>query len=221
MAEFIYQEPFPLSEDTTEYRLLTKDYVKTVECDGRRILKVAPEGLELLAREAIADVSFYLRASHLQKLTRILDDPEATDNDKFVAYTMLLNQAVAAEGELPTCQDTGTAIVIGKKGEDVYTGCNDAEMLSKGIYETYRDRNLRYSQEVWVYKCDIPRPYCLSKAAANFAQLSSDFLSIELYAPDMIHSIAIVRRFPFPEPSAACQPESVSGKFCHAQVLST
>ena len=148
MAEFIYQEPFPLSEDTTENRLLTKDYVKTVECDGRRILKVAPEGLELLAREAIADVSFYLRASHLQKLTRILDDPEATDNDKFVAYTMLLNQAVAAEGELPTCQDTGTAIVIGKKGEDVYTGCNDAEMLSKGIYETYRDRNLRYSQVV-------------------------------------------------------------------------
>ena len=148
MAEFIYQEPFPLSEDTTEYRLLTKDYVKTVECDGRRILKVAPEGLELLAREAIADVSFYLRASHLQKLTRILDDPEATDNDKFVAYTMLLNQTVAAEGELPTCQDTGTAIVIGKKGEDVYTGCNDAEMLSKGIYETYRDRNLRYSQVV-------------------------------------------------------------------------
>lgn len=148
MAEFIYQEPFPLSEDTTEYRLLTKDYVKTVECDGRRILRVAPEGLELLAREAIADVSFYLRASHLQKLTRILDDPEATDNDKFVAYTMLLNQTVAAEGELPTCQDTGTAIVIGKKGEDVYTGCNDAEMLSKGIYETYRDRNLRYSQVV-------------------------------------------------------------------------
>ena len=114
MAEFIYQEPFPLSEDTTEYRLLTKDYVKTVECDGRRILRVAPEGLELLAREAIADVSFYLRASHLHKLTRILDDPEATDNDKFVAYTMLLNQAVAAEGELPTCQDTGTAIVFGK-----------------------------------------------------------------------------------------------------------
>lgn len=100
MAEFIYQEPFPLSEDTTEYRLLTKDYVKTVECDGRRILKVAPEGLELLAREAIADVSFYLRASHLQKLTRILDDPEATDNDKFVAYTMLLNQAVAARGRV-------------------------------------------------------------------------------------------------------------------------
>ena len=143
MSEFIYQEPFPISEDTTEYRLLTKDYVKTVECDGRKILKIDPKGLELLSREAFADVSFYLRASHLQKLADILNDPEATDNDKFVAYTMLLNQAVSAEGELPTCQDTGTAIVIGKKGEDVYTGANDAEALSKGVYETYRDRNLR------------------------------------------------------------------------------
>ncbi len=137
-----------MSEDTTEYRLLTKDYVSVVECDGRRILKVAPEGLNLLAREAFHDVSFYLRASHLQMLANILEDPEASDNDKFVAYTMLLNQAVAADGELHTCQDTGTAIVIGKKGEDVYTGANDAEWLSKGVYETYRDCNLRYSQVV-------------------------------------------------------------------------
>ena len=113
MAEFIYQEPFPIQEDKTEYRLLTKDYVKVVECDGRKILKVDPKGLELLAKEAYADVSFYLRASHLQKLANILEDPEATDNDKFVAYTMLMNQCVAAEGELPTCQDTGTAICIG------------------------------------------------------------------------------------------------------------
>lgn len=137
-----------MSEDTTEYRLLTKDHVSVVECDGRRILKVSPEGLNLLAREAFRDVSFYLRASHLQKLADILKDPEASDNDKFVAYTMLLNQAVAAQGELPTCQDTGTAIVIGRKGEDVYTGANDAEWLSKGVYETYRDCNLRYSQVV-------------------------------------------------------------------------
>ena len=137
-----------MSEDTTEYRLLTKDYVSVVECDGRRILKVAPEGLNLLAREAFHDVSFYLRASHLQMLANILEDPEASDNDKFVAYTMLLNQAVAVDGELPTCQDTGTAIVIGKKGEDVYTGANDAEWLSKGVYETYRDCHLRYSQVV-------------------------------------------------------------------------
>lgn len=148
MSEFKYQEPFPMGEDTTEYRLLTKEHVFVVKCDDRRILKVTPEGLNLLSREAFHDVSFYLRASHLQKLADILEDPEASDNDKFVAYTMLANQVVAADGELPTCQDTGTAIVIGKKGENVYTGANDAEWLSKGVYETYRDCNLRYSQVV-------------------------------------------------------------------------
>ena len=144
MAEFIYQKPFPLQKDTTNYRLLTKDYVSTVEADGRKILKVAPEGLELLAREAFTDVSFYLRPAHLEKVRAILDDPEATDNDRFVAHTMLINQVVAAEGELPTCQDTGTAIVVGKKGENVYTGVSDAKHLSKGIYDTYLNRNLRY-----------------------------------------------------------------------------
>lgn len=148
MAEFTYQKPFPVLKDTTPYRLLTKDHVSVVEADGRRILKVAPEGLELLAREAVADVSFFLRPGHLEKLSDILKDPEASDNDRFVAYTMLLNQVVSAEGELPTCQDTGTAIVIGKKGEDVYTGVNDAEYLSKGIYQIFQDRNLRYSMVV-------------------------------------------------------------------------
>ena len=148
MAEFKYQEPFPIQKDSTEYRLLTKDYVKTIEVEGRKILKIQKEGLELLAREAYADVSFYLRASHLQKLANILKDPEASDNDKFVAHTMLMNQVVSAEGELPTCQDTGTAIAIGKKGENVWTDGNDAEAISKGVFETYRDRNLRYSQVV-------------------------------------------------------------------------
>ena len=148
MAEFKYQTPKPLGEDTTEYRLLTKDYVSVVECDGRKILKVEPEGLRLLAREAFADVSFYLRPAHLKKLASILDDPEASDNDKFVAYTMLRNQVVAAQGKLPTCQDTGTAIVMAKKGEDVYTGVDDAEWLSHGAYDTYQERNLRYSQVV-------------------------------------------------------------------------
>ncbi|MDR1274527.1 MAG: fumarate hydratase [Odoribacteraceae bacterium] len=148
MTEFNYQPPFPVLKDETEYRLLTKDHVRVVECDGRKIVKVAREGLELLAREAFADVSFYLRAAHLRQLAAILDDPGASDNDKFVAHTMLLNQVVAAEGELPTCQDTGTAIVVAKKGEDVYTGCDDAAAISRGIFETYRDRNLRYSQVV-------------------------------------------------------------------------
>ncbi len=148
MSEFNYQKPYPILKDTTKYRLLTKDYVSTIEVDGRKILKVEPEGLELLAREAFADVSFYLRPAHLEKLAGILQDTEATDNDRFVAYTMLLNQVVAAEGELPTCQDTGTAIIVAKKGENVFTGVSDAKYLSKGIFETYKERNLRYSQVV-------------------------------------------------------------------------
>lgn len=148
MADFNYQKPFPILKDTTPYRLLTKDFVSTIEVDSRKILKVAPEGLEFLAREAITDVSFYLRPTHLQKLSDILQDTEASDNDRFVAHTMLLNQLISAEGELPTCQDTGTAIVMAKKGEDVYTGVNDAEHLSKGIYDTYNNKNLRYSMVV-------------------------------------------------------------------------
>lgn len=148
MSEFKYQTPFEMGEDTTSYRLITKDYVTVEECNGRKILNIDPKGLELLSKEAFADVSFYLRASHLQKLADILQDPQATDNDKFVAYTMIANQIVAAQGELPTCQDTGTAIVMGQKGQDVYTGADDAQALSRGVYETYKERNLRYSQVV-------------------------------------------------------------------------
>ncbi len=148
MSKFIYQEPFPIDKDDTEYRLITKDFVSTIEVDGREILKIDPKALELLAEEAMTDVSFFLRPAHLQMLVTILDDPEATDNDKFVAYTLLKNSAVAAEGQLPTCQDTGTAIVMGKKGENVYTGVNDAEFFSKGVFNTYQNNNLRFSQIV-------------------------------------------------------------------------
>jgi len=148
MSEFNYQEPFPLEKDDTKYRLITKDYVSVTEFEGRKILKIDPKGLELLAETAMTDVSFLLRPAHLEKLAKILDDPEATDNDKFVAYTLLRNAEVAAEGKLPSCQDTGTAIVMGKKGEDVYTGVNDAEFFSKGVYNTYKNNNLRFSQIV-------------------------------------------------------------------------
>lgn len=148
MADFAYKKLFPIQNDTTKYRLLTKDYVSTIEVDGRKFLKVDPKGLELLSKEAMFDVSFFLRASHLEKVRAILDDPETTDNDKFVAETMLRNSVVAAEGELPTCQDTGTAIVIGKKGEGVLTNANDEEFISRGIYQTFLEKNLRYSQVV-------------------------------------------------------------------------
>jgi len=148
MADFIYEKPFQIEKDTTGYTLLTKDFVTTTEALGRKILKVDPAGLELLARTAISDLSFFLRTSHTQKLRAILDDPEASDNDRFVAYTMLRNSVISAKGELPWCQDTGTAIVIAKKGEQVMTGSNDAFHLSKGIFEAYREKNLRYSQIV-------------------------------------------------------------------------
>ena len=148
MAEFIYEKPFQIEKDSTNYRLLTKDYVTLVEEGGRSILKIDPQGLELLSKVAVSDLSFYLRTSHLEKVAKILDDPEATDNDRFVAYMMLRNTVISSDEELPWCQDTGTAIVIGKKGEDVYTGGSDAKHLSKGIYETYKNKNLRYSQVV-------------------------------------------------------------------------
>lgn len=148
MADFFYQEPYPIQKDTTEYRKVSSDFVTVEKIGNREVLNIDPKGLEFLAQEALADVSFYLRTSHLEKLRAILDDPEATDNDRFVAYNLLQNATIAAEGQLPSCQDTGTAIVVGKKGEDVYTGVNDAKYLSKGIYNTYQERNLRYSQIV-------------------------------------------------------------------------
>ena len=148
MAEFIYEKPFQIEKDSTIYSLLTKNYVKVVEESGRKILTIDPIGLELLAKKAVSDLSFYLRTSHLEKLAAILDDPEATDNDRFVAYMMLRNTVISSKEDLPWCQDTGTAIVIGKKGEDVRTGGKDAEYLSKGIFETFKEKNLRYSQVV-------------------------------------------------------------------------
>jgi fumarate hydratase class I len=148
MANFIYEKPFQIEKDLTKYRLLTKDFVQIVDAGGRKILKLEPEGLELLAKEAVSDLSFFLRTAHLEKLSKILDDPESTDNDRFVAYVMLKNTVISANGELPWCQDTGTAIVIGKKGEQVWTNACDAEYISKGIYTTYNEKNLRYSQIV-------------------------------------------------------------------------
>ena len=148
MADFIYQDPYKTNSDKTSYRKISSDYVKVEKFGNREILNIDPKALEVIAEEALADVSFYLRTAHLEKLKAILDDPEATDNDRFVAYNLLQNATIAAEGQLPSCQDTGTAIVMGKKGEDVYTGVEDGEHLSKGIYNTYQERNLRFSQVV-------------------------------------------------------------------------
>ena len=160
---FKYQPMFEHGKDTTEYYLLTKDYVSVSEFEGKPILKVAKEGLTAMANAAFRDVSFMLRRSHNEQVAKILSDPEASDNDKYVALTFLRNAEVAAKGVLPFCQDTGTAIIHGEKGQQVWTGYCDEEALSLGVYKTYTEENLRYSQNapLSMYeevntKCNLP-----------------------------------------------------------------
>ena len=163
MAEFRYQPLIELGEDKTEYYLLTKDYVSVSEFEGKPILKVEKEGLTAMAQAAFRDVSFLLREDHNRQVAKILDDPEASENDKYVALTFLRNAEVAAKGQLPLCQDTGTAIIHGEKGQQVWTGCCDEEALSLGVYNTYTQENLRYSQNAPLNmydevntKCNLP-----------------------------------------------------------------
>lgn len=144
--EFKYAPMFQLGKDTTEYYLLTKDYVSVGEFEGSPILKVEAEGLTKMINQAFRDVSFLLRRAHNEQVAKILSDPEASDNDKYVALTFLRNAEVAAKGQLPLCQDTGTAIVHGEKGQQVWTGYCDEEAIAKGVYKTYTEENLRYSQ---------------------------------------------------------------------------
>ena len=144
--EFVYQDPLPIEKDATRYRLLTKDYVSVTEFEGHEILKIDPAALTLLANVAIRDVSFLLRTAHLEKVAAILKDPNASSNDRYVALAMLRNADTAAKGILPFCQDTGTATIVAKKGQRVWTGVKDEEYLARGVYKTYTEENLRYSQ---------------------------------------------------------------------------
>lgn len=160
---FKYQPMFEKGKDTTEYYLLTKDYVSVSEFEGKPILKIEKEGLTAMANAAFRDVSFMLRRSHNEQVAKILSDPEASDNDKYVALTFLRNAEVASKGVLPFCQDTGTAIIHGEKGQQVWTGYCDEEALSHGVYKTYTEENLRYSQNAPLNmydevntKCNLP-----------------------------------------------------------------
>src|SRR5512133_1273818 len=143
---FQYQDPFPLAKDDTRYRLLTKEGVSVATFDGKEVVRVKPEALTILANEAMRDVSFFLRPAHNEQVAKILSDPEASQNDKGVALAMLKNAEIAARGELPICQDTGTATIVGKKGQQVWTGAKDEQYLSEGVHQTYTGENLRYSQ---------------------------------------------------------------------------
>lgn len=163
IPEFKYAPMFQHGKDETEYYLLTKDYVSVSEFEGKPILKVEAEGLTKMINQAFRDVNFLLRRAHNEQVAKILTDPEASDNDKYVALTFLRNAEVAAKGQLPLCQDTGTAIVHGEKGQQVWTGFCDEEAISKGVYKTYTEENLRYSQNapLSMYeevntKCNLP-----------------------------------------------------------------
>ena len=163
IPEFKYAHMFQHGEDTTEYYLLTKEGVSVSEFEGKPMLKVTPEALTLLSRTAFRDVSFMLRRAHNEQVAKILNDPEASDNDKYVALTFLRNAEVACKGQLPLCQDTGTAIIHGEKGQQVWTGFCDEEALSRGVFDTYTQENLRYSQNAPLNmydevntKCNLP-----------------------------------------------------------------
>ena len=161
--EFKYAPMFQLGEDKTEYYLLTRDHVGVSEFEGKPILKVEAEGITKMINQAFRDVSFLLRRAHNEQVAKILSDPEASDNDKYVALTFLRNAEVAAKGQLPLCQDTGTAIVHAEKGQHVWTGYCDEEAIAKGVYKTYTEENLRYSQNAPLdmynevnTKCNLP-----------------------------------------------------------------
>ncbi len=146
MSEFAYSDLLPTGPDTTEYRLITTEGVSTFEAEGQTFVKVEPSAIQELTRAAMYDIAHYLRTEHLEQLASILDDPEASPNDTFVATELLRNANIAAAGVLPMCQDTGTAIVMGKKGDRVVTFADDAEAISRGVFDTYTETNLRYSQ---------------------------------------------------------------------------
>lgn len=146
--EFKHKTMFPMGEDTTKYHLITKDYVSLANFEGNEILKVEPEGIRLLTKQAFHDVSFMLRGEHNEMVAKILEDPQASPNDKAVALTMLLNANVSVKGQLPICQDTGTATIVAKKGQNVFTGGSDEQAIAHGVYDTYTTDNLRYSQTI-------------------------------------------------------------------------
>jgi len=151
---FQYQKPFPLGKDTTEYKKLTDEFVAVAGFEGQPVLKVEPGALTYLAQAAMKDVSFLLRPAHLAQVAAILEDPAASENDRTVALTLLRNAEVSAHGVLPFCQDTGTATVVAKKGQQIWTGGHDEEAISQGIYNTYTGENLRYSQSAPVTMYD-------------------------------------------------------------------
>ncbi|MFK5924270.1 MAG: fumarate hydratase, partial [Verrucomicrobiota bacterium] len=207
---FYYQKPFPLGKDQSEYNLLTNEFVETVDFNGESMLKVDPQALTYLAETAMREIAFKLRSEHLEKVAAILDDPEATENDRTIALTLLRNAEVAVHGVLPFCQDTGTAVILGKKGQRVWTGGSDEEALSQGVYDAYTKENLRYSQTapLSMYEekntgCNLPAQIDLLVADGD----SYDFLFVAKGGG------SANKTFLFQESKALLNPASLE-KFC-------
>jgi len=207
---FHYQKQFPLGEDRSEYRLLTNEFVQAVDFDGELILKVQPEALTYLSETAMKEISFKLRTEHLEKVAAILDDPEATENDRTIALTMLRNAEVAAHGVLPFCQDTGTAIILGKKGQHVWTGGGDEAALSQGVYNTYTKENLRYSQTVPLSMYEEKNTGCNLPAQIDLLATDSDSYDFLFVAKG---GGSANKTFLFQETKALLNPANLE-KFC-------
>jgi fumarate hydratase, class I len=181
MAEFLYSDLLPLGEDTTKYRLVSKEGVSVVKHGDKEFLQVEPRALELLTEVAMHDISHYLRTAHLQQLATIISDPEASPNDRFVATDLMKNANISAGGVLPMCQDTGTAIVMGKKGQHVLTTATDEVAISKGIYDAYTKLNLRYSQMAPVTTWEEKTPAITCPHKSKFMQIAITPMSTTFY----------------------------------------
>jgi fumarate hydratase class I len=216
MADFKFREMFPLAGDTTAYRQLSSEFVSTAPFDGCDILKIDPLGLSTMAREAFRDVSHLLRASHLEQLSQILRDPESSTNDRFVALELIKNAVISAEGVFPMCQDTGTAIIIGKKGQQVWTGGNDEEWLSKGVYEAYTRGNLRYSQNAPLSVYDEQNTGCNLPAQIELYAVPGDEYRFLMLAKG---GGSANKTFLFQETKAVLTPEKLLA-FMHAKMKS-
>ncbi|MFT5622513.1 MAG: fumarate hydratase class I [Bacteroidia bacterium] len=207
---FHYQKQFPLGKDQAEYRLLTDEFVNTVDFDGESILKIEPQALTYLAEIAMKEISFKLRTNHLEQVAAILDDPEATENDRTIALTMLRNAEVAAHGVLPFCQDTGTAIILGKKGQRVWTGGQDESALSQGVYNTYTKENLRYSQTVPISMYEEKNTGCNLPAQIDLLATDGDSYDFLFVAKG---GGSANKTFLFQETKALLNPANLE-KFC-------
>ncbi len=182
MTDFAYHPMFPAGKDETPYRKLTDQYVSTADFDGQQVLKVDPDGLTLLAEQAFKEVSHLFRPGHLASLRKILEDPESSENDRFVALEMLKNAVISAEMAFPMCQDTGTAIIMGKKGQRVWTGANDEAALSRGVFNAYTRNNLRYSQNAPLNMYDEINTACNLPAQIDLFATEGDTYSFLMLA---------------------------------------